>query len=118
MPAPHRVVDEVADGLANGVDGVGNSLIGTAQSLGKNVMGALDKPFQAITNKEGPHRIIDRVADGAASTVRNIGSQGVVGSAKVAGESVMSALDQPVEEIGIPPKLEGLGVSGLGKIFK
>lgn len=110
MAAPHRVVDDIADGVVNAANGLGNSLAGAIRGAGKSIMGALDKPFTAITGKEGPHHIIDRLVDGAVDTIVNIGSDGMVGSAKKAGEAVMKALDQPVEQVGIPPKLEGLGI--------
>lgn len=109
MPAPHRVVDSIADGLVKAVDGLGGSLAGAVRSAGKSVMSALDKPFALVTGKEGPHRIVDRLGDGAVDTMVNIGSDGIIGSAKKAGEAVMKALDQPVEQVGMPPKLEGLG---------
>ena len=115
MPAPHRVVDGIADGLVDAADGLGRSLTGAVQGAGEQIMSALDKPFTAVTNKEGPHRIIDRLADGAVDTVNNIASEGIIASAKKAGEAVMSALDQPVEQVGIPPKLEGPEIFGLGK---
>lgn len=110
MPAPHRVIDSIAEGLVGAVDGLGDSLAGAVRSAGKSVMSALDKPFALVTGKEGPHRIVDRLGDGAVDTMTNIGSSGIIGSAKKAGEAIMSALDQPVEQTGMPPKLEGLGI--------
>ncbi len=110
MPTPHRMVDSIANGLANGAQGILDSVAGTLRSAGSSLMGALDKPFEAVTGKEGPHRIVDRLANGAVGTAQNVVDQGIIGSAKEAGESIMKALDHPVEQVGLPPDLgEGSG---------
>jgi hypothetical protein len=102
---PHRVVDSIANGVANGVTGLINAAIGAVQGAGESVMKALDMPFTKVTGKEGPHRILDRAADGAVDAGRNFVEAGVIGTAKKAGEGIMHALDQPTEQIGIPPEL-------------
>lgn len=99
MDTPHRVVDGIANGIAAGARGLGDAAISAVKGAGKAVMGALDKPFTQITGKEGPHRIIDRVADGAVSAGTNFVDSGVIGTAKAAGEGLMKALDQPLEQV-------------------
>lgn len=96
---PHRVVDNIADGVVGAADGLGNSAVGAVRGAGKALMGALDKPFAAITGREGPHRIIDRAADGAVDGLTNFASTGVVGSIRRVGKGAMSALDHPLEQI-------------------
>ncbi len=96
---PHRLVDSIVDGLVSGIDGFGNAAISAVQNAGKAVMSGLDKPFSAVTDREGPHRIIDRAADGATGAIRNIASTGFVGSIKTTGKGIMSALDHPLEQI-------------------
>ncbi len=110
---PHRVVGSVADGLANGVRGVGNGLVGTAKSLGSTVMSALDKPFEMVTGKEGPHRIVDRWVNGTVGAGVNAVDNGVMGSLKQEGEAIMHALDQPPEQTGLPPDLGSLQIPRL-----
>jgi len=112
LATPHRVLDSVANGVANGATGLISSALGAVQSVGETVMKALDTPFTQVTGKEGPHRIIDRAADGAVDAGRNFIEVGVIGTAKKVGEGVMKALDQPPEQIGIPPEL------GKFQIFK
>lgn len=96
---PHRLVDSVADGLVGGADNFGNSAVGAVQNAGKAVMSGLDKPFTMITGREGPHRILDRAADGVTNAFKNFASTGVVGSIQTLGKGIMSALDQPIEQI-------------------
>lgn len=110
MATPHRVVDSIADGIANGVKSLFDAGAGAVKNAGETIMAGLDKPFSAITGKEGPHRVVDRFADGALDTVTNFVDSGVIESAKKAGEAVMKALDQPPEQIGIPPDIERLGL--------
>lgn len=105
---PHRVVDEIANGIAGGAKGLVDSAAGAVKGAGESVMRALDGPFTAITGKEGPHRIADRLADGAVDTAVNFIDQGIIGTAKKAGETVMRALDHLPEQTGIPPKLPRL----------
>jgi hypothetical protein len=109
MPAPHRIIDGVVNGIADGVNKLGNSLLGTVTSAGHEVMNALDKPVAQVTKKQGPHRAVDKALDGAAAALQNVGQSGVVGSLKTVGEGVMKALDHPVDQFGIPPKDIGLG---------
>lgn len=106
MATPHRVLDSIADGVASGAQGLFDAGVNALKGAGKSVMNALDKPFAAVTGKEGPHRIVDRFADGVANTAENVVDNGIIGSAEMAGEAIMKALDQPPEQIGIPPDLE------------
>lgn len=96
---PHRMVDKIADGLLGGAEGLVNSMAGAVRGAGKAVMNGLDKPFEAVTGKEGPHRIVDRLADGGVDTVTNFLNGGVGESVRKAGEGIMSALDHPIEQI-------------------
>lgn len=99
MKIPHRVVDDVINGFANGAKGFVGGTAGAVKGAGKSIMGALDKGFTQVTGKVGPHRIIDRVADGIIDAGVNFTNQGLIGSAQIAGEAVMKALDQPVEQV-------------------
>lgn len=96
---PHRVVGSLADGVADGARGLGEAATGALQSAGKAVMEGLDGPFRSITGMEGPHRIIDRLADGAHDAVNNAAGTGLIGSIKMAGESLMKALDHPLQQL-------------------
>lgn len=97
---PHRLVDNIADGLVGAVDGLGNSVVGAVRGAGKTVMGAFDKPFSMIAgDREGPHRIADRLADTAIDSVTNLASTGFIGSIKRVGKGIMSALDHPLDQI-------------------
>ncbi len=111
---PHRIVGGVADGLANGVRGVGNGLVSSARGAGTQVMGALDKPFEMITHKEGPHRIIDRLVNGTLSAGVNVVDSGILGSLQTEGEAIMKAMDQPCEQTGLPPDLGSLQLPKFG----
>jgi hypothetical protein len=95
----HRMIDKVADGVANGITGFVGTAAGAIKGLGKSVMTGLDKPFNEITGKEGPHRILDRAADGIVDAGVNFVDNGVVGTARTAGKGIMRALDQPLEQI-------------------
>lgn len=110
MATPHRVLDSIADGVASGARSLFDAGLNALKGAGGTIMGGLDKPFAAITGKEGPHRIIDRLANGAADTAANVVDSGIIGSAQTAGEAIMKALDQPPEQIGIPPDIERLGL--------
>ena len=112
MATPHRVVDSIAEGIANGATGLISAGVNAVKGAAETVMKALDTPFTQVTGKEGPHRIIDRAADGAVDAGVNFVENGVIGTAKKVGEGVMKALDQPPEQIGIPPEL------GKFQIFK
>lgn len=102
---PHRVVGNVADSLASGVRGAGNGLVSTAKGLGAAVMGALDKPFEMVSGKQGPHRIVDRLVNGTVDAGVNAVDNGAMGSLQKMGAGIMHAMDQPVEEVGLPPDL-------------
>lgn len=106
MATPHRVLDSIADGVVDGVKSLFDAGASAFKSAGETIMGGLDKPFAAITGKEGPHRIVDRLADGALNTVTGFVDNGIIAGAKNAGEAVMKALDHPPEQIGIPPDIE------------
>lgn len=112
MATPHRVVDSVADGIAGGAKGLIMAASSALKGAGGAIMSGLDKPFSAVTGKEGPHRMIDRLANGAVDTVTNFVDNGLIGGAQSAGESVMKALDQPPEQIGIPPDIERMKLFG------
>lgn len=106
---PHRVIDGIANGIANGAKGLVDSAVNAVKGAGETVMKALDGPFASVTGKEGPHRIVDRAIDGALEAGVNLVDSGFIGSAQKAGEAIMKALDQPPEQIGIPPALGTLG---------
>lgn len=110
MATPHRVVDSIFDGIASGAKGLISAGSSAVKGAGSSLMNALDKPFAAITGKEGPHRIVDRAANGAADTVTNFVDDGIIGGMQSAGESLMRALDQPPEQIGLPPDIERTGL--------
>lgn len=109
MAAPHRVVDEVVQGIADGVNKFGDSLHGAVTGAGESIMSALDTPFKDITGKVGPHRIIDSALDGVADATRNAVSNGALGSLKIAGEGLMKGLDNPAQQLGFPPDNFGVG---------
>jgi phage-related protein len=111
MATPHRVIDSVANGIANGAQGIFDGAANALKGAGNAIMNGLDKPFEAVSGgREGPHHIAGRLADGVVNTAQNVVDQGVIGSAKKAGETVMRALDQPPEQIGLPPDLDkGIG---------
>ncbi len=106
--APHRKVDEVATGLIDAVRGIGNSVTSNVKAAGEKLMRALDEPFSAVTDKEGPHRVAHRLANGFIDAGVNFVDAGIIGSAKIAGEAVMKALDHVPEQTGIPPELPKL----------
>ena len=83
---PHGIVGGLAQGLIGGLKGVGAT-----------VAGALDKPPEALGGPQGIHHIPHRFLNGMADS----------GSTYV--EGIKSALDQPVEQFGIPPDLSGGG---------
>lgn len=100
MKGPHRVIGDIADGIANAIDGVGNGLVSAVEGAGESVMGALDKPFTGVTGIQGPHRAIDKAAKEVIEAGHNFASRGVIGSVKTAGEGLMEALDHPLEQVG------------------
>lgn len=97
----HRAVDNVLDGLANGATGAVSSLAGAVKGIGKSVINGLEKPFRDITGREGPLRAVDTAADGVVNAGVNAVNQGLVGSVKIAGKGVMTALDHPLRQIGL-----------------
>lgn len=105
----HRMVDNVVDGIANGASGFVSSTANAVKGVGKSMMSGLDGPFQELTGRQGPHRIIDRAADAFVDSGVNFLNQGVIGSARTLGKGVMSALDQPLEQIDGEMKGKGLG---------
>lgn len=109
MATPHRVVDGIVDGLAQGAQDVVGSLAGGLKGAGNAVMNAVDKPPQALLHKQGPHRIVDRGLNAGVDAATQFVNQGVIGSVRTLGEGISRALDQPTEEIGLPPDLGGGG---------
>lgn len=103
MPAPHRMVDRIMDGVADGASGAVRSLTGGVKQVGNQLMNGLDAPCRELTGKEGPHRIVDHALDGYVDAVENGICQGAIGSMKIVGEGISRGLDNPVEQIGIPP---------------
>ena len=53
MATPHRVVDSVANGVADGAQGISDGILGALRNAGSAIMSGLDKPFMAVTGKEG-----------------------------------------------------------------
>ena len=100
MEGPHRVIGNILDGLAEGIDGLGNGAVRAVEGVGESVMSALDKPFTGVTGMQGPHRVIDKAAKGAIDAGVNFASRGIIASAKTAGEGLMEALDHPLKQIG------------------
>ena len=100
MKGPHRVIDDIAVGLVNGINGLGNGVVNAVKGAGESVMSSLDKPFTEVTGMQGPHRAIDHVAKGAIDAGVNFASHGIIGSVKIAGEGLMEALDHPLEQMG------------------
>ena len=82
---PHRVIDSILDGFAEGL-----------KSIGGNVSKALDEPAKAVSGPEPIHHIPDRILTQA------------VEAAKVAGEGIGKGLDQPIEQFKFPPELPNL----------
>lgn len=109
MATPHRVVDSIADGIANGARGLINSAAAALKGAGSTIVGAVDKPFRSITGKEGPLMMADRLANGAVDTATDFVDGGIIGGMQSAGKTVMKALDHPPEQIGIPPDIEKFG---------
>lgn len=99
MKGPHRVIGDIVDGLVNGINGLGTGVVNAIKGVGESVMGGLDKPFTGVTGMQGPHRAIDKAAKGVIDAGSNFASQGIIGSAKTAGEGLMKALDHPLEQI-------------------
>ena len=105
MSTPHRVVGNAVDGLAQGAQGLVKTITGGLKGAGGAIMGALDKPPKELADKEGPHRIVDRYLNGGVNATENYLSEGTVGSLRIFGEGICKALDQPNEQLGIPPAL-------------
>ena len=99
MEGPHRVIGNIVDGIASGINGLGNGVVNAVKGAGEAVMSSLDKPFTGVTGMQGPHRAIDKVAKGAIDAGVNFASRGIIGSVKIAGEGLMEALDHPLEQI-------------------
>lgn len=109
----HRAVDNILDGFANGASGFVSSIANAVKGVGKSVMSGLDKPFTDLTGREGPHRILDRAADNLIDAGVNFLNDGVIGSAKIAGEGVMKAMDHPIEQVE-----QGISKLPLPKLFR
>lgn len=100
---PHRMVDQVADGLANAAAGLVGGLGGAVKGVGKSVMSGLDQPLRAMDVTEGPHRVADPVLDGIVDAAMNFPNSGIIGSLKIVGKGIMRGLDQPVKQISAGP---------------
>ena len=97
--APHRVVDNLLDSVADSAKGVVGSIIGGLKDAGEGVAVALDKPFKELMGKSGPHRIIDCALDGYADAVQNFVTNGAINSLKMVGGGISNALDHPWEQL-------------------
>lgn len=115
MATPHRVVDSIADGIANGAKGLIRAAAVAVKGAGSSIVSAVDKPFRSITGKEGPIMMADRFANGAVDTATDFAENGVIGGMQAAGKTVMKALDHPSEQIGVPPDIEKMGLLKGGK---
>jgi len=93
------MVDNVLDGVASGATGLVSGVSGAVKGVGKSVMSGLDKPFNALTGKEGPHRMADRAADGFVDAGVGFVNTGIVGSVQKFGKGIMRALDHPLEQL-------------------
>lgn len=109
---PHNVVGGILDSVTQAAAGVGSSVNRGLQDVGEGIQSGLDAPFKSIDGPEQPLRIVDRLLDGGLGAVDQLIVRGAVGSLNMAGEAVCHALDQPVENFGIPPAL-GQGMGGL-----
>ena len=107
MATPHRLVDQAADGLADGAKGVIGTVAEGIKGAGEALMRALDAPPQQVLGRQGPHRIIDRVFDGAIDAGKNFSQQGIQ-SLQIYGEGVSRGLDHPPENVGLPPDINGM----------
>ena len=104
---PHRVVDQVLDGLVGGAQGVVSGIGGGLTGAGEMVQRGLDQPWKMMNGPEQPMRAVDRLLDGTVHAATVAINQGVLGSLKAEGEAVQSALDHPSQQVGIPPGLGG-----------
>lgn len=103
MTTPHRMLGQVADGLADGASTAVRSVTGGARQVGNSIMTGLDQPCRELTGKTGPHRMVDDALNGVVGSVENAICVGGIGSVKMVGEGFQRALDNPVEQLGIPP---------------
>jgi hypothetical protein len=95
------MVDELLDGAADGVSGAIRTAANGVQQVGETIMSALDAPVKKVTNKAGPHRIIDEGLDGAVGAGVNAITNGGFGSARIMGEGISKALDNPANQLGL-----------------
>jgi len=109
---PHRIVDGVLDGLAEGAKGLASTVANGLKQAGEAVQSALDQPPKALGGPESVARIPDRILDGQVDAVVQAVNQGAIGALQVAGEGIQRGLDQPVEQFGIPPAFEKMGEAG------
>lgn len=109
---PHRMVDNVLDAAADAGKGLVSGITSGLTGAGNGVQRALDMPFQALGGPEQPLHIVDRFLTGAVRATVHAINQGAIGTLQEGGEAVQSALDQPVDQFGIPPSLGG----GMGKL--
>lgn len=106
---PHKDVGAMVDNVAGTAESTIRSLASTVKGMGSQLMSTLDEPVKAITKKPGPHRMVDNVLDGGVDAGVNMMTNGMIGSARIVGHSVMNAMDNPFEQLQNPslnmPKL-------------
>ena len=106
---PHRIADQMLNGLCGGARGIVSTVKGGLQDVGNTVQGALDAPWRATVGVEQPLRIADRLLNGGMSAAENAVSQGIIGTIQMGGEAVQRALDYLPETLGIPPSMGDKG---------
>ena len=107
---PHRVVDSILDSVASGAKSLVSGISGGLKGAGGGLQRGLDMPWSAVGGPEQPLHIADRFLNGALGAAENAVNQGAIGTVQKGGEAVQSALDQPVDQFGIPPSLgAGMG---------
>ena len=118
---PHRMVDQLVNGLVGGAQGIVSGVGGGLTGAGEMVQRGLDTPWKALNGPEQPLRAVDRLLDGTVAAMTGAVNQGFLGSLKAEGAAIQSALDHPSQQIGVPPALgAGLGrspLSGMGRNF-
>ena len=79
------------------MDSIIDTVSGGVRGVGKSVVGAMDKPMEAVRGPEGVHRVVDAFLDKFSDAMTR--------AIKDAGESAMAALDRPpkvVREVRAP----------------
>ena len=109
---PHRILDGVLDGLADGAKGLVSTMAGGLKGVGGAIQDALDEAPKALGGPESVARIPDRILNGQVDAVVQAVNQGGIGALQTAGEGIQQGLDKPVEQFGIPPPFEQMGGAG------